>query len=177
MAFTTLKSIVGYLKTLVGKYTFINVGKNRLSAIYNYQQYSEYLSTSGQPTEGQLALIQQSGVKTVINLAPHNAENSLPDEAGTVAELGMDYIHLPIHFIKPTEQDFQQFADYMGECEGKKIWVHCAANMRVSAFLYRYRRDILQLPEAEARQFMDSIWQPFGVWKKFVEKQSFNYER
>jgi hypothetical protein len=41
----------------------------------------------------------------------------------------------------PTDTEFEQFKDAMAKLNGKKIWVHCAANMRVSAFIYRYRRN------------------------------------
>ena len=172
MSNATLISIAGYLKTLVGKYTPINVGAPSIDGIYNYRRYSDELSTSGQPTEEQLQLIQDAGFKTVINLAPHNAENALKDEAGVLADLGLNYVHIPIAFNDPSEEKFQQFVVSLQLALEEKVWVHCAANMRVSAFLYRYRRDILKLPDAEARQIMDSIWQPFGVWKRFVEKNT-----
>ena len=49
-----------------------------------------------------------------------------------------------------------------------QLWVHCAANMRVSAFMYHYRTSELGQEEAIARSDMNKIWETFGVWRKFV---------
>jgi hypothetical protein len=37
------------------------------------------------------------------------------------------------------------------------IWLHYAANMRVSAFLLRYRRDVLKESTATAKLDLDKI--------------------
>ena len=42
--------------------------------------------------------------------------------------------------------------------------VHCIANYRVSAFFYRYLRDMLGMNEAEARAEMERVWHPEGVY-------------
>ena len=39
-----------------------------------------------------------------LGLHPH--EKSLPDEAASVARLGMTYIHIPVDFQNPTDQNF-----------------------------------------------------------------------
>jgi hypothetical protein len=39
------------------------------------------------------------------------------------------------------------------------VHVHCIANYRVSAFLYRYRREVLGTNEAQARADMEDVWQ------------------
>ena len=56
----------------------------------------------------------------------------------------------------------------MEDCAGEKTWVHCAANMRVSAFIYRYRCAVLGEAEQVAKQDLEKIWQPFGNWKTFL---------
>ena len=48
------------------------------------------------------------------------------------------------------------------------VHVHCIANYRVSAFFYRYRRDVLGMDETQARSDMEQIWHPEGVWAAFV---------
>ena len=164
----TLKTTIGYLKTLVGKYTPIRVGKDYIDGIYNYRKYHDCLSTSGQPTEDQFKLVKQAGFTTVINLAPANAENALDDEKGTLSALGLEYIHIPVDFKNPTEQDFEDFVACYTPLQNSKTWIHCAANMRVSAFMYRYRRDILRIPEEEANKVMNTVWEPFGAWQKFL---------
>ena len=74
------------------KYTWLKVSGDTLAGIYNVHRISEILCTSGQPTEGQFQAICDAGYKAVINLAPHDAENALADEATLVTELGLDYI-------------------------------------------------------------------------------------
>lgn len=124
--------------------------------------------TSGQPTEGQLAEIHALGVRHVVNLGLHTHEKAVPDEAACVARLGMSDVHIPVDFQHPTEQDFQQFCSVMERLQDLPVHVHCIANYCVWAFLYRYRRDVLNMDEARARAEMEAIWQPEGVWEAFV---------
>jgi hypothetical protein len=50
-----------------------------------------------------------SDVRHIVNLGLHTHEKALPDEATSVRRLGMEYIHIPVDFGNPTEQDFQKF--------------------------------------------------------------------
>jgi hypothetical protein len=50
------------------------------------------------------------------------------------------------------------------------VHVHCIANARVSAFFYRYRRDVLGMDEAQARAEMEEVWRPKEVWAEFVKR-------
>lgn len=168
MALNTLKTTLGFFRTLIEKYTPLQPRAESLANIYNYLPINDSLCTSGQPTERQFALIEAAGYQHVINLAPHNAENSLADEAGVLSRLGIDYIHIPVDFKAPSEENFQHFANSLQALTAKKVWVHCAANMRVSAFIYRYRCQILGEQSAVAEQALSKVWQPFGVWKTFL---------
>jgi len=169
MAFNTFKTTWGFLVSLLGKYTPLKFEKAQLEGIYNYVEISEKLHTSGQPTEKQYPLLKSAGFTTVVNLAPHNAENSLADEAALADKLGIRYIHIPVDFKNPTDEDFVEFTKAVQSQGEEKLWVHCAANMRVSAFIYRYRCTVLGEGREIAQQDMDKIWEPFGVWKKFVK--------
>lgn len=168
MSLNTLKTVYGYLVTLLEKYTRLKVSGDALDSIYNAHCISERVCTSGQPNERQFRAIRDAGYEAVINLAPHDAENALRDEAALVIALGLDYIHIPVDFSRPTEKDFQQFVSAMSACSGVRLWIHCAANMRVSAFVYRYRCDIEGMDRQQARNDLRRVWEPFGVWKKFV---------
>src|SRR6478672_2013889 len=119
--------------------------------IYNWRRLDDRITTSGQPTEEQLVDIRDLGVKHVVNLALHTHEKALPDEAASVSRLGMEYIHIPVDFQNPTEQDFEQFCAAMEKLKGVPVHVHCIANYRVSAFFYRYHRDVHDMDEATAR--------------------------
>jgi len=141
---------------------------NDLSDILAWRRLSARLTTSGQPTEAQLATIKALNVTHVINLGLHTHEKALPDEAGSVRALGMTYLHIPVDFDHPTEADFERFRSAMHDLEGKTVHVHCIANLRVSAFLYRYYRDEPDASDEGAKAHLDSIWRPGGAWARFL---------
>ncbi|MBM3563433.1 MAG: hypothetical protein FJX16_03880 [Alphaproteobacteria bacterium] len=127
------------------------------------------LTTSGQPSESELAEIAALGVRDVINLGLSSHEKALPNEAATVGALGMTYIPIPIDFQHPTEADFQAFSAALAKTGEAPTHIHCISNYRVSALLYRYRRDMLGVDEARARADMMRIWTPNVVWAALVE--------
>ena len=141
-------------------------------AIYHWRRLDDRITTSGQPTEAQLAQIRALGIQHIVNLGLHTHEKALPDEAASVARLGMTYIHIPVDFQNPTEQDFEQFCAVMEQLKGDPVHVHCIANARVSAFFYRYRRDVLGMDETRARAEMEAVWQPEGVWATFISRST-----
>jgi shikimate kinase/protein tyrosine phosphatase (PTP) superfamily phosphohydrolase (DUF442 family) len=140
-----------------------------LQNILNYRYISDKLATSGQPTAEEFALIHRAGYRTVLNLAPANASNALPNEQAIVASLGMDYINIAVVWENPTMEDFSRFCAVMNTCQDQPLFVHCAMNMRVSAFVYLYRDLILGIPSPEAYEAMTEIWQPNETWQKFIE--------
>jgi uncharacterized protein (TIGR01244 family) len=142
-----------------------------LAAIHNYRAVDDRLGTSGQPTEAQLAAIAQAGFRTVINLALHDDPRySLPDEAGMVQSLGMAYVHIPVQFKTPQPADLQAFFDAMDAHSTEKVWVHCAANMRVTAFLGLYRVKRLGWSRDKAFELMTGLWEPNETWARFIEE-------
>ena len=171
MAFNTLKTTLGFVRSVVERHSPFAKARHSIEQIYNYLNIDKLYATSGQPDEDQFGLIRDAGYEVVVNLAPTSAlENSLKDEAGLLQELGVDYVHIPVDFNNPTESDFARFVHTLEEHAGRKVWVHCAANARVSAFTYRYRRAVLGVDEGSARADLDKIWSPFGVWKRFLAK-------
>ena len=143
-----------------------------LSDIHNYRQAAPDLATSGQPREDQLAAIAAAGYDTVINLALHDDPRyALHDEAASVAALGMEYVHIPVQFGAPTADDLSQFCNAMDRLKGHRVWVHCAANMRVTAFLGLYWQLREGWPEERAFLLMRDVWQPNDVWSSFIAAQ------
>jgi uncharacterized protein (TIGR01244 family) len=138
--------------------------------IYHWYRLDDRVTTSGQPTETQLADIAALGVRCVINLGLHIHEKALRDEAATVHALGMTYVHIPVDFQNPTERDFDAFCTALNKASDSPVHVHCIANYRVSAFFYRYRRTIVGMDEARARADLDRVWQPDPVWTEFINR-------
>ena len=139
-------------------------------SIYNWRRLDERITTSGQPTEAQLAEIAALGVRRVINLGLHNHDRALSDEAATVAALGMRYVHIPVDFKNPTERDFEAFCSALEKSSDAAVHVHCIANYRVSAFFYCYRRLTLDMDEAHARADLEFIWRPDAIWTAFIQR-------
>lgn len=142
------------------------------SSMFNWYRVDARITSSGQPIESELKDIQALGVRHVVNLGLHNHEKALPDEPGSVARLGMEYVHIPVDFQNPTEADFASFCSVMARVQDAPVHVHCIMNYRVSAFLYRYRRDVLGMDEAQARADMLKVWEPKGVWAEFIKRHN-----
>jgi uncharacterized protein (TIGR01244 family) len=143
-----------------------------INDIYNFREASPDIATSGQPKEAQLAEIAAAGYEVVINLALHDDPRySLPDERSSVQALGMDYIHIPVLFNQPTQETLHAFFHAMEQSRERRVWIHCAANMRVSVFLGLYRVQRQGWSEQEAFALMHSIWQPNEVWSRFIGQQ------
>ena len=140
--------------------------------VYNFRQAAPDVATSGQPTEEQLGAIAEAGYNVVVNLALHNDPRySLRDEATSVRALGLDYVHIPVQFGAPTEGDLVAFFDAMDRNSGRRVWIHCAANMRVTAFVGLYRVLRLHWAEEDAFSLMQTVWEPDQVWSAFITSQ------
>ena len=149
-----------------------NPSTKGVSEIYNYRAAAPDLATSGQPREEQLAAIAEAGYDVVINLALHDDPRySLKDERSSVQRLGLEYVHIPVKFAAPTASDLNKFFDAMDRYKQRRVWVHCAANMRVTAFVGLYRRLRDGWPEERAFALLREIWQPDEVWSEFIASQ------
>ena len=142
---------------------------NKLEKIYNYYKVPNLFETSGQPNKQQLKLLAKKGYKVIINLAAKSFfDGVIINEAEILNVLNIKYIHIPVKFNNPTDLDFQKFVSYVQKYKNKKLWVHCIANMRVSAFTYRYRKDILKLKHDNIIGDMKAIWIPNKTWNTFL---------
>jgi NAD+ diphosphatase len=141
-----------------------------LVAIKNFLPLGERFGTAGQPTAEQFALIRAEGFDTVVNLALATSPGGLPDEGALVQGLGMEYVHIPVEFGAPQPDDLQRFFDAVEQREGKRIFVHCIMNMRVSAFMFLYRVLKLGHPIHDAELALHRLWQPDPVWQDFIDR-------
>jgi uncharacterized protein (TIGR02246 family) len=155
-----------------------NMDEALIKGIRNFYCIDENLCTGGQPSKEQLAAVRDAGFEVVINLALHDDPvGSLPGEPGHAASLGMEYIHIPVRLSSPTRQDLEAFFRAMTQCAGRKVFLHCALNKRVSAFLGLYRAIELKQPTDEAFRLMHRIWKPDAVWKAFIAEMLGAYHR
>lgn len=140
-----------------------------LASIHNFIAVNESLATAGQPTEQQLQAVRDAGYEVVINLGLLDPGYCLPDEAGLVKHLGMSYHHVPVRFQAPQAEDFFAFVRAMEAAQGRRTFVHCAANIRVSAFVSLYGLKVLGWSEERSERWACLLWQPDPVWRAFLE--------
>ena len=141
-----------------------------LEDIYNFLPFSEDLFTGGMPDAEQLADAARRGVELVINLAPHEVSNALPNERGIVTSLGMQYINIPVIWNTPNRDGLDRFMDAMDANKEKMILVHCQANFRATAFVAMYRILRGGWSEEQAMAGMHKIWdtEDYPIWKMFI---------
>jgi protein tyrosine phosphatase (PTP) superfamily phosphohydrolase (DUF442 family) len=149
---------------------------NSLEYIYNFFQLTPKIATAGQPTIDQFIEIKESKYQLVINLLPEKTTKYLPEEKELVESQGMEYVHIPVLWENPSLEDLQKFFEVMDANQDKNIFVHCAANMRVSVFLYLYRHLKEGISETEARADLEKIWIPNEVWQKFIDQVIDNFK-
>lgn len=141
-----------------------------LEAIYNFRRRSPILATGGQPTEEELIAVARAGFEVVIDLALLDADYSLPDEPGLVQHLGMTFCHIPVVWEAPTLANLRDFFEAMRRYEGRRIFLHCAANMRATAFLALHRMLNQGWPHEAAMAEVRDVWEPDAVWQAFMNQ-------
>jgi NAD+ diphosphatase len=142
-----------------------------LKAIYAFREIDPRLGTAGQPTAEQIRAVRAGGYQTVINLLPADNKRALANERELVEEQGLRYHYLPVVWEAPTAQDFAQFCEVMQAEAGRRVFVHCVANSRVSAFVFLYRVLKLGVAREVAEHDMLAVWQPDEVWSRFIKER------
>ena len=135
----------------------------------NTHQVFDWLWTSGQRSETDISNFPILGIEAVINLALPTSSNALPGEAERVTREGMSYIQIPVEWDSPEFQQLIEFFGVLKAFEGRKTWVHCAKNMRVSAFIYLYRRLCLAEGDEASSHPMQAVWVPNTIWQAFIQ--------
>lgn len=140
----------------------------KLENIKNFMSLTSKLSTAGQPSEAQLHEIASAGFEVVINLGLLDPKYCLRNEAALIQSLGLKYHHIPVSFQEPTLENLQHFIYIMGTATNKKVFVHCAANKRVSIFIALYAEAELGWSREKADSIIKQVWQPDEVWNSFT---------
>lgn len=135
----------------------------------NTHQVFDWLWTSGQLSQNDIARLPSLGIEAVVNLATPASSNALAGEAELVAREGIPYFQIPVEWENPLHEQLELFFSLLAALYGRRLWVHCAINMRVSAFIYLYRRIILGEGEQAAAFPLREVWQPDAVWQAFID--------
>ena len=137
--------------------------------ILNYIEINELITTSGQPNVEEFELIANNDFEVVINLALHNASNAIPNEDKVVTNLKMAYFHIPVDFENPKASDVRLFLNTMQALGANKVWVHCALNYRVSAFMYIYHKYVLKTAFEDIDISLFEEWSPDANWQEIIK--------
>jgi protein tyrosine phosphatase (PTP) superfamily phosphohydrolase (DUF442 family) len=126
------------------------------------------LVTSGQPTRESLAALGSEGYQSVLYLAPSNVHDAVKDEPQILSRQGIEFVHIPIAFGSPTEEDVAAVATALDRLHGKKTLVHCQVNMRASTVVFLYRTVYRHEDPQSAYESVSKVWVPEGPWKQLV---------
>ena len=136
----------------------------------NTHQVFKWLWSSGQLSPDDIRNLPLLGVDVVVNLAPPTSSNALIGEAELVTGHGLAYVQIPVDWEQPEPDQFDQFVGVLRTFQGRNAWVHCAKNMRVSAFIYLYRRLVLAEGKDDASFPMRDVWTPNETWQAFINQ-------
>lgn len=156
------------LTLLLGNQDLPAAAPGDVGEITNYAEYSDTLSSAGQPSKKQLKAVKNAGFERVVFLAFSDHHDSIPDEDRVVKELGMEYIHIPVDWEAPAPGDFYAFAAVLKQDPDRKTLVHCQVNFRASAFSFLYRVLYGGIPMEQAKDDMNSVWVPNSTWRKLI---------
>ncbi len=135
----------------------------------NFVSWRSGLASSAQPNAAYLKRAKAAGFDMVINLAPPEYDEAVPNEGAILAAQGVTYLNIPVRFGNPTAEDFRLFTDVMKSATNKNVLVHCQINLRGSSFTYLYRVITESANEDQARSKLTGVWMPNPTWKKFIE--------
>ena len=139
-----------------------------MDRIRNFVRLTENFGTAGQPTAEQFSVIADSGYQHVVNIGMPDHTDAIPNEGELVSSLGMNYIHLPVPFDKPTPDHVQLFCKILSQINHEKVFVHCIMNYRVSAFMYHYLSKIENREESISRSPIFQKWNMEPAWKELM---------
>ena len=142
----------------------------RMPALIAQRRIDAGLITAGQPWPEQFATLKQAGVEAIVNLAMPTSPNYLADEAQRCSELGISYVAIPVDWDAPGRADVEHFFAAMDALATRKTLVHCALNMRASAFTYLYRVLQQAVPHDKAWQDVAAVWTPNPTWQALIDE-------
>lgn len=147
----------------------------KIEQISHFLWIHENFATAGQPTEEQLRSLLQAGFQVVINLGLEDADYAVESEAHIIRSAGAWYYSIPVSFQRPSEEDYYQFVQVLQQTKGKKIFVHCAANKRVSVFVALFQMQKQAKSYADAMNQIEKIWTPDKNWQEFMRNILLKY--
>jgi protein tyrosine phosphatase (PTP) superfamily phosphohydrolase (DUF442 family) len=120
-----------------------------LLGVVNACQVSPRVVTGGQPTAEDLERFRAAGGSSVLDLRDPMEPRPL-DEPAVAAELGLEYVNIPVSSGSLTDQTLERVLDVLRSAGNSTIFVHCGSGSRVGGALLPYLMLDLGLNEEDA---------------------------
>ncbi|MCZ6499796.1 MAG: protein tyrosine phosphatase family protein [Gammaproteobacteria bacterium] len=140
------------------------VNNDMEAPIKNYHVISERLGTGGTLSADAVGWLAVDGYQMIIDLRDEFDEI----EANAALAEGTIYVHIPVSWHAPSDDELEAFLLVMAANPEKKILVHCSANYRASAMTYLYHVLELHTDPEEAMADVRAIWEPNETWQRFI---------
>ena len=127
---------------------------------------------AGQPTEADIALLKEQGVKTVVDLRRPTEDRGF-DEAKVVADAGLTYIPVPFGSDELNDEILDQLRAVLNNAENQPALVHCGGANRVGAVWLAYRALDIGLSEEDALAEAKAV----GLSSESMEQTALEYVR
>jgi tyrosine-protein phosphatase SIW14 len=134
-----------YIAALLAVFFLINGAATQagnLPGIDNFGKINENFYRGAQPEGSDYADLATFGIRTVINLTSHDAEEN---EKSMVEKAGMNYIQIPMTTHEyPSETKVKKFLDIVKDPANQPIYVHCVGGKHRTGVLtavYRMTQD------------------------------------
>lgn len=132
----------------------------------NYHVVSDRLGTGGTLSADAVSWLAANGYQMIVDLRIKFDEI----EANLVLAEGASYVHIPVSWHAPSDDELESFLLVMAANPEKKILVHCSANYRASAMTYLYRVLELDADPAKAMADVHAVWKPNETWLSFFAR-------
>ncbi len=144
---------------------------NQFPDIKNFGKINETYYRGGQPEGSDYAGLAKLGVRTVINLTSHDAQNN---EKDMVVKTGMKYVQIPMTTHEsPTDGKLKKFLELVNDPANQPVYVHCVGGKHrtgVMTAVYRITQEGWTADQAyqemKAYDFGPSFFHP--EFKRFV---------
>jgi protein tyrosine phosphatase (PTP) superfamily phosphohydrolase (DUF442 family) len=120
-----------------------------LLGVVNACQVSPGVVTGGQPTADDLERFHAAGGSSVLDLRDPMEPRPL-DEPAVAAELGLEYVNIPVSSGSLTDHTLERVLDVLRSAGNRTIFVHCGSGSRVGGALLPYLMLDLELNEEDA---------------------------
>ncbi len=108
------------------------------SDVPNIMEARKDIYTGGQPTTAGMRRLASFGIRTVINLRPHE-EDGARDESQEAAVFGMKYINIPLTPATFTTQKMEDFRGLVMDKQNYPVFIHCRSGNRAGGTWFVYR--------------------------------------